>query len=494
MKKIIIIGGGIAGLSAGYHAQKYGFESVIYEKHSILGGECTGWDRKGYHIDGCIRWLTGTKEGSDLNALWREVGAFKQEEIIQLDNFGTYECEGTNITLWKDLDRLREEFLQISPEDKAAIEEFLNDIKAVQTMDMPAEKPVSMMSPIEIMRLIKGMKGAGSVLSKLGKTSFGEYAKRFKSPVIRCLFDKGMPSGFSIIALIFGLGTFTSGNGAIPKGGSRQMALNMGQRYTEMGGKVVCGVSADEIIINNGIATAVRFSDGSIIKADYIIATCDTKVTFDKLLKGNYKDKKFEMRYNNPKDYPLASAVQIAFGVTENLSNYPTQLDFPTETYRVATCENHSLTFVNYAYEKSFAPEGCSVAITIIGQSDADYFYWDKLYQDKEAYQKEKQKIAAEVLERVEKKFPELKGKITILDVSTPKTYERYANAYHGAYMSFMMTPNSKRMSHNGKIKGLKNFYLSGQWLEPPGGLPVAVVNGKFTVMRIAKKEKCLKI
>jgi len=57
MKKIVIIGGGIAGLSAGIFAQKNGFESTILEKHHTLGGECTGWDRQGYHIDGCIHWL-----------------------------------------------------------------------------------------------------------------------------------------------------------------------------------------------------------------------------------------------------------------------------------------------------------------------------------------------------------------------------------------------------------------------------------------------------
>ncbi|NLG02797.1 MAG: NAD(P)-binding protein [Clostridia bacterium] len=37
-KKIIIIGGGVSGLTAGVYAQKLGFDSVIYEKHKIAGG------------------------------------------------------------------------------------------------------------------------------------------------------------------------------------------------------------------------------------------------------------------------------------------------------------------------------------------------------------------------------------------------------------------------------------------------------------------------
>ena len=70
MKKIVIIGGGVSGLTAGILAQKNGFESIILEKHHTMGGECTGWDRQGYHIDGCIHWLVGTKEGTPIRRLW----------------------------------------------------------------------------------------------------------------------------------------------------------------------------------------------------------------------------------------------------------------------------------------------------------------------------------------------------------------------------------------------------------------------------------------
>lgn len=62
MKRIVIIGGGISGLTAGIFAQKTGFESIILEKNHTMGGECTGWERQGYHIDGCIHWLVGTKK------------------------------------------------------------------------------------------------------------------------------------------------------------------------------------------------------------------------------------------------------------------------------------------------------------------------------------------------------------------------------------------------------------------------------------------------
>lgn len=43
---------------------------------------------------------------------------------------------------------------------------------------------------------------------------------------------------------------------------------------------------------------------------------------------------------------------------------------------------------------------------------------------------------------------------------------------------------------HNGKVKGLKNFYLSGQWLSSGGGVPTALITGKETIQRICKKER----
>jgi len=492
MKKIIIIGGGIAGLSAGIHAQQYGFESVIYEKHSIVGGQCTGWDRKGFHIDGCIHWLTGTKEGTALYEVWKNVGALGDVEIIQHDNFGTYELGGTSITLWKDLDRLSKELTQLSPEDVNAINEFIGDIRASEAMDMPADFPIDMLPLKDLIKLGKDMKSAGGVMSKNSSISCLEYSHRFKHPALRKMFELCMPNGYSIAAFIFSMGTFSSGNGAIPKDGSKAMALRMEKRYLSLGGNVITNVSAEEIVVQEKLATAVRFSDGKIIKADYVVAACDANVTFENLLKGKYRDKKFEMRYNNPIDYALPTCVQLAFSVSADLSSYPSSIVCETDRYHVGVTDFQVVGMRNYSYESSFAPEGCTVISSIVNQSDADYFYWEKLSQDKDAYKTEKQRIANEIQQRLEKRFPEFIGKITLLDVATPMTYRRYTGAYHGAWMTFMMTPKSKSMMHSGKIKGLKNCYLTGQWLQPPGGLPVAVTTGKFTIQRICKKEKLL--
>ena len=57
-KTIVIIGAGVAGLSAGIYAEQHGLHAILLEKNPSVGGMCTGWYRKGYYLDGCIHWLT----------------------------------------------------------------------------------------------------------------------------------------------------------------------------------------------------------------------------------------------------------------------------------------------------------------------------------------------------------------------------------------------------------------------------------------------------
>lgn len=183
MKKIVIIGGGISGLTAGIYAQKAGFESVIYEKHTIAGGQCTGWNRKGCFIDGCLDWLTGSAPGSDLNDIWRETGALSDDvKVLQMPHFGVYEYDGVKITLWQDIERLEKELLELSPEDESLIKQLIADCKAVYNAEMPSKMPMDMLPFTEIMAMGKTMAGMGGVMKRMGKFTCREYAQQYKHP------------------------------------------------------------------------------------------------------------------------------------------------------------------------------------------------------------------------------------------------------------------------------------------------------------------------
>ena len=80
--RLLIIGAGLSGLSAGCYAQINGYEAHLFEHHSIPGGVCTAWARNGYTIDGCVQWLMGSKEGSAFHTLYRELGVFEGVTLL----------------------------------------------------------------------------------------------------------------------------------------------------------------------------------------------------------------------------------------------------------------------------------------------------------------------------------------------------------------------------------------------------------------------------
>ncbi len=70
-KKVVIIGGGPAGLTAGYELSKCGIPAVVLEKDHMVGGLARTVNYKGYHFDiGGHRFFTKVKAVEDL---WREV-------------------------------------------------------------------------------------------------------------------------------------------------------------------------------------------------------------------------------------------------------------------------------------------------------------------------------------------------------------------------------------------------------------------------------------
>ena len=71
--KNLVIGAGISGLTAGCYLQMNGFETQIFEKHSIPGGLCTSWKKGDYTIDGCVHWILGSDKGSGFYHMWSEL-------------------------------------------------------------------------------------------------------------------------------------------------------------------------------------------------------------------------------------------------------------------------------------------------------------------------------------------------------------------------------------------------------------------------------------
>ncbi len=490
-EKVIIIGAGISGLSAGIYGQKNGMITEIYEKNPVAGGLCATWRRDNMLIDGCIHWMTGTREGTEIRSMWDDLNAFKTEDIIHPDNFGSVKYENTVVTFWCDLKRLEKELLEISPEDKKLIKRFIYMVYKIQNMPLPTDIPLSEMS---IWRKIKFGFSVFPYLKmylitkKCGKE---EFAAKFKSPALRYAFENIVPGDENLYSGLYGFGTVAMGNGGVLKGGSSALINNMVNSFLKKGGIIHYNKEIQKIIIENHKAVGIQLKNGEIIKADRVIAACDVAHTYH-LIEEKYTIKAYSKRFANPAVYPTPSCIYISLKVNkeeyEKLGISRIYL-FKTKSYMAGKREYNHVPIRCYSYDEKFTSNGDTLITVLLHQSNVDYLYWNELYLDRKRYIAEKNRIAEAVLERIIEEFPTLKDRIKVIDVTTPKTYNRYTNAYRGAYMPFAYTSKGTIYYSNGKFRHLKNLQLATQWCVLPGGIPIAMMSGKFAIQRILKEN-----
>jgi phytoene dehydrogenase-like protein len=144
----------------------------------------------------------------------------------------------------------------------------------------------------------------------------------------------------------------------------------------------------------------------------------------------------------------------------------------------------------NYCFDPTLAPPGKSVVVT--GFSDDNYEYLEKLAADKEAYRAEKDKLAAAFADELERKYPGFKAAVEVTDVATPVTYARYTGNWKGMFMTWVIPPDkAKKFRMVSKtVPGLENFWLSGMWVQPPGGLPTGLMTSRQVIQLICRKDK----
>lgn len=489
-KSIIIIGAGIAGLSAGCYAQMNGYQSTIYEMHDKPGGLCTAWKRNGYTFDGSIHWLDGSSPEKPGYAVWEELGALKGKKIYYKDMSYKVYLKDRVVPLYNDPDRLKQALCEIAPEDRERIEELADSVAMFYPFqDMPLPKPKELFNILDKVREVQSYLPVVRLFQKFGKMSVEEFAGRFKSPVLREVLrttvettstDKDAINGF--VGVLFIMATRGSG---FPEGGSLSLSRSIEQRYLGLGGRVQYGAKVKKILVEDHAALGIRLEDGTQETADVVISAADGYSTLYKMLEGRHLNRKLKHCYE--KEAVTPSTVQVSIGVNMDVSGiadpqaifnmYP--LDEPI---MVAGAANHMIRIKNYSFDPSFAPPGKSTLVVIFGSDSA---YWEALHADQEAYQAEKKKIEAAVLSFLEKIQPGIRKKVEAVDVTTPMTYIRYTDTWKGSSMGFA---KNFLLNLPRRLPGLKNFYMAGQWVGDMG-VSGAAKSGRDIVQLICKQD-----
>ncbi len=486
---IAIVGGGLSGLTAGIYALDNGFDVAIYEKHSIPGGECTGWYRKGTYIEGCAHWIVGTNPKSDLFPLWRHVGAFDESSTIYETEYLTkfYLSNGELFTFYSDLDKLKEEMLRHFPSDKRMINNFIRNVKFYQSVAIPVKKPMEYMNIFELMAFGLRMLPMAIPFGYYKHVSMKDYCSHFKNKELGDILLRFLSENYNVHSFFYISQAVSLEDAGMVEGGSLAMINRIKNTYISKGGKLYLNKPVAKINVKDNKAIGLTLENGEVIESDYVISSCDAYHLLNNLLEGKHKDSFFEERFANEIDNPLVSSVQISFRTKKDISSLPKMVDYLIdETPFLSSTINH-FCIRNFSFDRLLNKNDYTTFTILIPTISKDYDYLKSLSH--EDYLKKKEEIGLFFKKSSAKALSLDEDDVELLDVTTPLTYERYCNAYKGSYMSFLTTKNSKGLMRKGEF-GIKNLALAGQWVMPPGGLPIALFSGKHAVIRICRMDK----
>jgi phytoene dehydrogenase-like protein len=498
-ESILIIGAGMAGLSAGCYAQMNGYRSQIFELHTIPGGLCTSWRRDDYLFDGSVRYLTGTGPQSKVHQLWAELDVLQERPIYYYDEFTRFEeLDGRAFCMYTDIDRLEQHMLEIAPQDRDVIREFATALRQFTKMDLPVD--LTPYDPLEALQLGQGMLPVLLPVLRWRDVTVREYAARFQDPLLREALPQFLqfsPPDFPMMLLLTTLAMMNDREAGYPIGGSLQFAEEIADRYLALGGEIHYKARVEKVLVKarpgggrgNDRAMGVRLQDGSEHYGDMVISAADGHATIYDLLQGRYLDDTIRSYY---RDLPVAESIlQISLGVACDFAAEPPSLSFPLrEPIELGNVWHDRLALKHYCFDPTMAPPGKSVLSL---WCEADYDYWKRLRADRKGYRAAKDQVAGQVIAALEERYPGLRSKIEVVDVATPITYERYTANWCGAFAGWALTTHKMSMmmgkGMSKTLPGLDGFYMIGQWVEPGGNVELSAASGRDVIKDICKLE-----
>lgn len=498
-KSVIIIGAGLAGLATGCYAQMNGYRSHIFEHHAHPGGVAAAWRRGDYLIDGGIHFVMGHRPDSALHGLYRELGIVPATRFVDMPGYGLFvdEASGQRVEVGQDLDRLARDLKAVSPADARLVDELIASARAMQGLDlstMGMSKPPELMRPLDQLKELWGMRRAIKyMVGRFGKP-VAEYVRRVQSPVLRkCLESLFLPeSPVFFISMLLAL--VADGQVGLLEGGCAEFVGAIEKRYRELGGEVTYRATVGEILVEpcpeperrGDRAVGVRLTDGTEHRADAVVSAADGYSTVFKMLGGRYVDTKTAQRYATWKTFkPL---VTISYGVARDLSGQPHFVTYVLQEPLAVGGQAVDGIFVRILnYSPRFAPPGRTVVQVGF---ESEWEVWDDLQrEDRSRYDAEKERLAAEVLQRLEPHYPGISSQVEVTDVATPYTTWRYTLNHRGSWGGWLMTAEAMRTPIKRTLPGLSDFAMAGQWITPGGGVPPCLYTGRHAVQLLCRQD-----
>jgi len=489
-KSVIVIGAGLAGLSAGCYLQMNGYRTRIFEHHTAPGGVAACWKRNGYLVDGGIHFIMNCKPGSTVYDMYSELGTAQANHFIAMQTYARFfdEESGRSLMVTADLDQLADDLKALSPGDATLVDELILGARATGGLDLGSVgmgSPPEVMGPLDWVKMLWQMRPLVRYLVGKYRKPVEKFAAKAGDPWLRFVLESMFLPEVPVWFLLMLLGMLPDRQMGLLEGGSSGFVLPIEKRYQELGGAVAYGSTVEDVLVEDDRAVGVRLSGGTEHRADVVVSAADGHSTIFKMLGGRYVNNKIETMYG--KWQLIRPAVMVSYGVARQFSDEPwlsiIRLDKP---FRVGQEEIEGIALRIFNYSERFAPPGKTV---IQASFETEWNHWDRSHRDLPAYAAEKERVAQEVLRRLECHYPGISRQVEMTDVATPYTTWRYTRNWKGAYMGWLPTPDVITTTVRRTLPGLDHFVMAGQWVMPGGGVPACLYSGRHAAQILCRQD-----
>lgn len=481
---VVVIGGGMGGLSAGVGLARRGLKVLVVEAHYRAGGYAHAFRRKQYLFDAAVHLTPGGGPGGGLRTLLEDWGVADQVEFLPVQPMYRTVGPGLTTLISSGKEAFIDSHARHFPAQRDGIRSFVEvldqmatEIRTLGSLDIP---------PSQMMRLM--VKQCPTVLRWSSRTLQQLLDVHVKDPVAQSVLSTlwtylGLPpSRCSAVAFGVMLMSFVNENAYYVRGTFQRLADAFVEALHRHGGELVMPRKVERILLDeSGRACGVQLDrDGERIRARAVVSNADAFQTFFSMLGRERLDPEFATSLES-RELSI-SAFEVFLAVQMDLKG----LGVVHETF-FAPGHSADEVYENHARGSVF---GCGLSIPSIEDDTVApsgehivcitmFAPWDRSWKDQKAL------LTDRLIAEAEKVIPGLGDAIVFKDSGTPWTMERYSGNRQGAIYGWDSSPKSlaTRLSMETPIPGL---FLAGHWTRPGGGLYAVVTSGQVAAQRVA--------